>query len=45
MELTDRIGRTVCINPGQSEKVLHAVIINLSGQNLSRISSMTAKIP
>ena len=43
MELTDRIGGTVCINPGQSEKLLHAVIIDLSGQSFTRISSMTAK--
>lgn len=41
MELTDRIGGTVCINPGQSERALHAVIIDLSGQNITRISNMT----
>lgn len=42
-ELTDRIGGTICINAGQSEKVLHAVIIDFFGQSFARIVRMTAK--
>ena len=38
-EIKDRIGVTVCINPGQSKQVLHAVTIDMAGNDIRRIVS------
>lgn len=38
-EIKDRIGDTVCINPGQSGQVLHAVTIDMAGNDVRRIVS------
>lgn len=38
-KIRDRVGDTLCINPGQGEEVLHAVTIDLIGNQARRIIS------
>lgn len=36
-ELVDRIGSTICINAGQTEDILHAVIVDMPGYTVRRV--------
>jgi Icc-related predicted phosphoesterase len=42
-EIKDCLGPTVCINPGQSRQVLHAVTIDMAGNEVHRIVSYPRK--
>jgi len=35
----DQIGDTICINPGQSDRILHAVIIDIVDRKIQKIIS------
>lgn len=36
-ELMDRIGSTICVNAGQAEEVLHAVVVDIPGYTVRRV--------
>jgi len=42
-EIEDRIGNTICINPGQTKQILHAVTIDIVGNEIRKIRSYPGK--